>query len=102
MAALTSASEAILVAAGLLALQAGEIVLDRRFVHPAVQVGPFLSLFALMLGLEIYGVGGALVSIALVTWVAALVVQMAPTDEDVIEAADLGVEGIGTGTVGEP
>jgi predicted PurR-regulated permease PerM len=100
VAALTSASEAILVATGLLALQAGEIILDRRVVHPAVQVGPFLSLLALMLGLEIYGVGGALVSIALVTWGAALVVQLAPTDEDVIEPADLGVEGIGTGTVG--
>ena len=99
--ALTSASTAILVAAGLLALQAGEIVIDRRVVHPALQVGPFLTLFALMLGLEVYGLGGALVGIALVTWVTALVVQMAPTDEDVIEAADLGIEGIGTGTVGE-
>jgi hypothetical protein len=88
------------VAAGLLALQAGEIVLDRRFVHAAVQVGPFLSLFALMVGLEVYGIGGALVSFALVTWAAAFVVQMAPTDEDVIEPADLGVEGFGTGTVG--
>jgi predicted PurR-regulated permease PerM len=100
VAALTSAVAAILVAAGLLALQAAEIALDRRLVHPAVHVGPFLSLFALMVGLEVYGVGGALVSIALVTWVAALMVQMAPTDEDVIEAADLGVEGIGTGAVG--
>ena len=39
--------------------------------------------------------------IALITWVTALVVQVAPTDEDVIEAADLGIEGIGTGTVGD-
>jgi predicted PurR-regulated permease PerM len=101
VAALTSASTAILVAAGLLVLQAAEIVVDRRFVHPALQVGPFLSLFALMLGLEVYGLGGALVGIALITWMAALVVQMAPTDEDVIEAADLGIEGIGTGTVGD-
>ena len=101
VAALTSAATAILVAAALIALQAGEIVLNRRVVHRTLQVGPFLSLFALMVGLEIYGLGGALVSIALVTWVTALVVQMAPTDEDVIEAADLGIEGIGTGTVGE-
>jgi len=101
VAALTSTSTAILVAAGLLVLQAAEIVVERRFVHPAVQVGPFLSLFALMVGLEVYGLGGALVSIAIITWVAALVVQMAPTDEDVIEASDLGIEGIGTGTVGE-
>ena len=101
VAALTSTSTAILVAAGLLVLQAAEIVVDRRFVHPAVQVGPFLSLFALMVGLEVYGLGGALVSIAVITWLAALVVQMAPTDEDVIEASDLGIEGIGTGTVGE-
>ena len=100
VAALTSASSAILVAAGLIVLQTAEIVVDRRFVHPALQVGPFLSLFALMLGLEVYGLGGALVSIALITWATALVVQMAPTDEDVIEAADLGIEGIGTGTVG--
>jgi len=98
VAALTSTAEAILIAAGLLALQAAEIVVDRRYVHPTVQVGPFLSLFALMLGLEIYGIGGALVSIAVVTWIAALVVQLAPTDEDVIEPADLGFEGIGTGT----
>jgi predicted PurR-regulated permease PerM len=101
VAALTSTSTAILVAAGLLILQAAEIVVDRRFVHPALQVGPFLSLFALMVGLEVYGLGGALVSIALITWLAALVVQMAPTDEDVIDASDLGIEGIGTGTVGE-
>jgi predicted PurR-regulated permease PerM len=100
VAALTSASKAILVAAGLLALQAAEIMLDRRVVHPAVQVGPFVSLFALMLGLEVYGIGGAMVTIALVTWGAALIVQLAPTDEDVIEPADLGVEGIGTGAVG--
>jgi predicted PurR-regulated permease PerM len=102
VAALTSASTVILVAAGLLVLQTAEIVVDRRLVHPALQVGPFLSLFALMLGLEVYGLGGALVSIALITWAAALVVQMAPTDEDVIEAADLGIEGIGTGAVGNP
>ena len=101
VAALTSTSTAILVAAGLLVLQAAEIVVDRRFVHPAVQVGPFLSLFALMVGLEVYGLGGALVGIAVITWLAALVVQMAPTDEDVIEASDLGIEGIGTGTVGD-
>jgi len=100
VAALTSASTAILVATGLLVLQAAEIVVDRRFVHPVLQVGPFLSLFALMLGLEVYGLGGALVGIALITWLAALVVQLAPTDEDVIEAADLGIEGIGTGAVG--
>ncbi len=98
VAALTSTAEAILIAAGLLALQAAEIVVGRRYVHSAVQVGPFLSLFALMLGLEIYGIGGALVSIAVVTWIAALVVQLAPTDEDVVEPADLGFEGIGTGT----
>ena len=101
VAALTSTSTAILVAAGLLVLQAAEIAVDRRFVHPAVQVGPFLSLFALMVGLEVYGLGGALVSIAIITWMAALVVQMAPTDEDVIEASDLGIEGIGTGIVGD-
>src|SRR5438552_3269357 len=87
-------SVALLAAAGLLVLQAAEVVVDRRFVHPAVQVGPFLSLFALMVGLEVYGLGGALVGIAVITWLAALVVQMAPTDEDVIEASDLGIEGI--------
>jgi predicted PurR-regulated permease PerM len=99
VAALTSTSTAILVAAGLIVLQAAEIVVDRRFVHPALQVGPFLSLFALMVGLEVYGLGGALVGIALVTWVTALVVQLAPTDEDVIDASDLGIGGIGTGIV---
>ena len=100
VAALTSTPEAILIAGGLLALQTAEVVVGRRYVYPTLHVGPFLSLFALMLGLEVYGLGGALVSIAVATWVAALVVQLAPTDEDVIEPADLGFGGIGTGAAG--
>jgi predicted PurR-regulated permease PerM len=97
LATFTSAAATILVAAGLLAVQAADIVGSRRWVHDAVQVGPFLSLFALMLGLEVYGIGGALVSFAIIVWVAALGVQLAPTDADVIEPADLGFEGLGTG-----
>jgi predicted PurR-regulated permease PerM len=98
VATFTSAAAAILVAGGLLALQTAEIVAGRRWVYAAVRVGPFLSLFALMVGLEVYGIGGAIVSLAIVTWIAALGVQLAPTDADVIEPGDLGLEGLGTGT----
>jgi predicted PurR-regulated permease PerM len=101
VAALTSTTAALVVLGALAVFQAADILLARRLVHPAVQVGPFLSLFALMVGIEVYGAGGALVSLVIMTWLAALVVQLAPTDEDVIEPADLGVEGLATGTTGD-
>jgi predicted PurR-regulated permease PerM len=74
----------------LILYQVAEIVLvQRRIERRSVQVGPVLTLVAGMVGLELYGFGGALVAIVLVVLVASVLVELVPSDEtDLFRAAD--------------
>jgi predicted PurR-regulated permease PerM len=51
--------------------------IDRRSLH----VGPFLTLLAAVLGLELYGVGGLVGAVALTVLVVAFLDELAPSDE---------------------
>lgn len=83
-------SSTIWVALAFVAYQAFEIVvvqprLDRASFH----VGPVVSLVALMLGFELYGIGGMLTLLPVVVLVAAVVAELAPSAEsDLLQAAD--------------
>ena len=63
---------AVAVAALLLAWQAFEaLVLQRRVEERSLHIGPFVTVAVAMVGLELYGIGGALVSVVAVVLVAA-------------------------------
>lgn len=67
---------------GAVGLQVGDATLvqpaiDRRTMH----VGPFLTLIAAVLGLELYGIGGLIGGVALVVAAVAALDEVAPTDQ---------------------
>jgi predicted PurR-regulated permease PerM len=70
--------------------QLGEVLLvQRRLERATVQVGPILSLVALLFGLEAYGVGGMFVAFVTVVLLASLMSELAPSeDSDLLVAAD--------------
>jgi predicted PurR-regulated permease PerM len=67
-----SPEEGMLVVVLLLAFHAGKALIGRnRLEHSTLRVGPFLTAFAAVIGLELYGLGGALV------WVMGMTVLLA-------------------------
>jgi predicted PurR-regulated permease PerM len=56
------------------------LVLQRRLEARSLHVGPFVTVAVAMVGLELYGIGGALAAVALAVVVAALADEMLPTD----------------------
>lgn len=78
LAAATSPTEALVLALAFAAYQAVEtLVLQRWVERRSVRVGPFLTVAAGFGGLELYGVGGALVALLAATLVVALVDELA-------------------------
>lgn len=78
--------EGLLLAALFLTYQAFEgLVLQRRLERRTVHVGPFLTVVAGFAGLELYGIGGALLSLLAVTLAVAVADEVASSGE-----ADLG------------
>jgi hypothetical protein len=67
--------------------------IERRTVH----IGPFATVVAGFAGLELYGVGGALMLLLVVTLAVAVVDELAPPEDD--RAAF--VEAVGSGPVAE-
>jgi predicted PurR-regulated permease PerM len=64
---------AVAVAVLMLGWQAFEaLVLQRRVEEHSLHIGPFVTVAVAMVGLELYGIGGALVSVVAVVLVAAL------------------------------
>jgi predicted PurR-regulated permease PerM len=79
LAAVSSAGDAAWLAVVFVAYQVGENVLvERRVEAQTVNVGPFLTLAAGLVGLELAGVPGALLSVLAVTIVIAAADEVAP------------------------
>jgi predicted PurR-regulated permease PerM len=76
-----SPSKAIFVGIVLVGWQLVEaIVLQRRLEARSLHVGPFVTVAMAMVGLELYGIGGALAAAALAVVLAALADELLPTD----------------------
>ena len=76
-----SPSDAAWVAAVLVGYQVLEaLVLQRRLERHSLHVGPFITVATGMVGLELYGIGGALVAPILAILVLAVLVELAPPD----------------------
>ncbi|HEX2039353.1 MAG TPA: AI-2E family transporter [Acidimicrobiales bacterium] len=79
LAAASSPEQALLLAVLFLAYEAFEtFVLQRWVERRSVRVGPFLTVGAGVVGLELYGIGGALVMLLLVTLAVATAEELAP------------------------
>lgn len=80
LAAAISPERALVIAVVFLAYEAVETFLLQRWVERrSVRVGPFLTVAAGVIGLELYGIGGALVMLLLVTLAVATVEELAPS-----------------------
>lgn len=78
-----SPARAVVVFVVFLAWQLVEaIVLQRRLEQRSLHVGPFVTVAMAMIGLELYGIGGALAAAALAVVAAALADELLPTDPD--------------------
>jgi predicted PurR-regulated permease PerM len=67
-------------------LQVAEALAFRRFVERrSLRVGPFVSLLAGMVGFELYGIGGAIATLALAAFALGVADELAPTDEDEVD-----------------
>lgn len=78
LAAATSPTEALMLVVAFTAYQAVEtFVLQRWVERRSVRVGPFLTVAAGFGGLELYGVGGALMALLAATLIVALVDELA-------------------------
>jgi predicted PurR-regulated permease PerM len=51
----------------------------------SIAVGPAVTVLVAMLGLDLYGIGGALVGFAYSVFVVAVVDELAPTDEHAVD-----------------
>jgi predicted PurR-regulated permease PerM len=76
-----SPDKAVVVAVVLVGWQLFEaMVLQRRLEARSLHVGPFVTVALAMIGLELYGIGGALAAVALAVVAAALADELLPTD----------------------
>jgi predicted PurR-regulated permease PerM len=66
--------------------QVFDVVVMRRMVNRrSIAVGPAVTVLVAMLGLDLYGIGGALVGFAYSVFVVAVVDELAPTDEHAVD-----------------
>ena len=76
-----SPEDAAMVAAVLVGYQVIEaVVLQRHLEHRSLHVGPFITVATGMVGLELYGIGGALVAPILAAVLLATLVELAPAE----------------------
>jgi predicted PurR-regulated permease PerM len=76
-----SPGQAVLVAVVLVSWQVFEaVVLQRRLEARSLHVGPFITVALAMIGLELYGIGGAVAAVALAVAAAALADELLPRD----------------------
>ena len=93
----SSVTQAGLIFAAYVAYQIVDVAfLERPIERRSLQVGPALLLIVGLLGLELYGIGGLLVSAALVIFVLAVAAELAPTDDhSVLDGARRVLDGDG-------
>ncbi|HEX7094835.1 MAG TPA: AI-2E family transporter [Acidimicrobiales bacterium] len=60
-------------------------VMRRQLTRRSIAVGPAVTILVAMLGIDLYGIGGALVGFAFAVFVIAVVDQLAPTDEHAVD-----------------
>jgi putative heme transporter len=91
LAAAVTPARGATVAGIFLALQVLDAVLFQRGIEDrSLKIGPVLSLVAGMVGFELYGAGGALVSWVLAVVAVAAADELAPTDQhDLVREADV-------------
>ncbi len=101
LAAATSAERALVVALAFVAYQVTENLLVQRRVEAAtLRVGPFLTLVAGLVGLELSGVAGALLCVLAVTVAVAAAGALAPADDAPGSDSDDVGRIVGSGGVG--
>jgi predicted PurR-regulated permease PerM len=78
-----------------LGYQVAEVFLiQRRIEARSIHVGPFLTLLAAMLGLEIYGFGGLVLTVLVMVFAVCVADQLAPHDDsDLVSSAEALVTG---------
>jgi predicted PurR-regulated permease PerM len=65
------------------------LFVQRRIERASLHVGPVITLVAAMAGFELYGIGGMLVAVVSAVGIAAVLVELAPSEEsDLLRAAD--------------
>lgn len=105
LAAIDSPSKGIALAVVFLAYQLAEwLMLQRWIERRTVHLGPFATVVAGFAGLELYGVGGALMLLLAVTLIVAALDELAPPEDDreAFAADDGGDGGVGgSGPVAE-
>jgi predicted PurR-regulated permease PerM len=93
LAGVESAEHAVFIGAAFLGYQILEAVFLQRPLHRrTVKVGPFVTTAVGMIGLELYGIGGALMGVLVAALVAALADELAPPAEGESAAAADGGE----------
>jgi predicted PurR-regulated permease PerM len=76
----------LVLALAFIAWQVLDVAVMRRLVTSrSIRVGPAVTVLVAMLGLDLYGIGGALVGFAYSVFVVAVVDELAPTDEHAVD-----------------
>jgi putative heme transporter len=85
-----SAPRAVVLFAVFLAYQLAEafLVQPRVDAH-SIRIGPAISFLVAMVAFELYGIGGALYGLAVTVFVVAVLDELAPTDADTVDLAEL-------------
>jgi predicted PurR-regulated permease PerM len=82
-ATLGSTGKGVAVAVVLLAYNLFEVLVLQRFVEGrSLRVGPFVTIVAGLVGVELYGIGGALLAVAGTTLAAAVLSELAPSPKE--------------------
>jgi predicted PurR-regulated permease PerM len=85
-----SAPRAIVLFAVFLAYQLAEaFVVQPRVDANSIRVGPAVSFLVAMVAFELYGIGGALYGLAVAVFAVAVLDELAPTDTDTVDLAEL-------------
>jgi predicted PurR-regulated permease PerM len=65
------------------------LVLRARLNRRSISIGPAVTLIVALMGLALYGFGGAIVALPYAVFFIAVIDELAPTDEDILEVKDL-------------
>lgn len=102
LAAIASPEKGIVLAAVFVAYQLAEwLFLQRWIERRTIHVGPFATVVAGFAGLELYGIGGALMVLLAVTLLIAVLDELAPHEDDHIAFRDENAKAESSGAVAD-
>ncbi len=85
-----SAPRALLLFGAFLVYQLVEaLVVQPRLDAKSIRIGPAVTFVMAMVAFELYGIGGALYGVTVVVFVVAVLDELAPTDADTVDLAEL-------------